>query len=1466
MKYVASSLGNAVMASSMPPDDGLIIFRELDRARKNFVLENELHIIYQVTPIHLADQWEKLSWSEYLNFWYNLPSDQQKVGELVGVEERFLVRMVANLSAANMKTQYYRQLAIHRRFYTALALQDLVNEVPLKTVAKRYGCNRGKLQSLQQSSATFAGMVTSFCNRLGWVNLELLLCHFQSRLNFGIQRELCDLIRLSLLNGHRARLIYNGGFETVADVANADPKQIETLLKNAGPFQSEKQRDNETEYEVKERRKARCIWLMGKEGYTEAEAAKLLVEEARQMLQKDLGINIEWRNNDDESSTNSATSDENQTDEERIQIRDSQVASSISVPENGKNMSTKDLNRTKSQLKISQTPSTSKTSLKNTFETPTTAHMALQHIAIITSSISKTVLQNIAETPSTSKTSEKNAVETPKTAQATLQNVSKTPSTSIMDSQDSPDIIAASDEEENKSTTKYSFRKRIQSNAECSLMGDSLMLTSQLERLLDGKVSPLANTTKPNCEKREILVGETMLISPTSFPPPITTVTSTPCLQPNVNKPNTPPLFGDLTDLSLEAYMGNYKSPLLDSEDLPPTTQNGGDDCFEQSQVILTENEPISNENNSKSLHLEESSTDSCDTIQSSQPIAKKTFTKLMRYSPKPKGKLDEMPLRRFYSDPQPPTSSKISDETLNILNAFTDSDYVPRKRAKQKCDEPKNKVDVPKVMARLNSQSWNNRSSGFGTKLRPNSSKFLTTPHSKRKLTFSKRLLSREENDPEMRISDSEESDVELENVKPQKSNLIADDAFAIIDVAANAHLFQTFIDEWKKQKKFSLCLSCAKLAPKNEMIGAKIKGGVQRVDKSGKGFEIEEKNVSVVGLSVVWEDRDAYFVSFLDNNQNEIESPSLSAPPLDPELSISTRLNEIKKVLDSRKDCTMIAYDLKEQIRLLNRVSDSFPSCRVEDPKVGVWLLDPTDNPKTIHNLVLEFCPEDISVLEHVGGTMNACSIGLTPETRGSPRIRSAVEAVISFRVMNKVEEKLRDENLMKSFKEIEMPSILLLCKMELDGLGFDTEEFRKQMRVIEKKLSVLDGKAHQIAGRRFSLKSTVEVAKVLFGELGLHPNGEKDQNRRTQARGSNWKRSKEYNTNKTTLEKMSRNHQLPKIILEHRKLSSALDNMILPLLRMSRRLPQVQMDRIFGISEHHTATGRVTMHEPNLQTVPRDIILVEAAEKGETSSIVNLRNAFIPFKGGILLAADYSQLELRILAHLSRDEDLISILNSGGDVFKNIAAQWKGKEVKNITDIERQQAKQICYGMIYGIGAKSLSEQLNVEEEDGVVFLHDFKSKYPGMTRYMTKVIDSCRENGYVTTVMGRRRYLPSITSDVPSSRSHAERQAVNTTIQGSAADLAKIAMIRIDGALKKEFGCDKPYRNVKNLPRGVSLVLQLHDELIYEVNDKILPLVAQIVMTEMESALKLSVQLPVKLKSGHSWGSFQEYSIF
>ncbi|KAK1887128.1 DNA polymerase theta [Dissostichus eleginoides] len=465
---------------------------------------------------------------------------------------------------------------------------------------------------------------------------------------------------------------------------------------------------------------------------------------------------------------------------------------------------------------------------------------------------------------------------------------------------------------------------------------------------------------------------------------------------------------------------------------------------------------------------------------------------------------------------------------------------------------------------------------------------------------------------------------------------------------------------------------------------------------------------------------------------------------------------------------------------------------------------------------------------------------------------------------------------------FRSIEMPSQVSLALLELNGVGFSVEECERQKHVMQAKLSALESQAYNLAGHSFSLTSIDDIAQVLFLELHLPPNGDVGGSKSkktlgyTRRGGGRVRLGKQFSTTKDVLEKLRPLHPLPGVILEWRRITNALTKVVFPLQREKQ----------------------VSFTEPNIQNVPKDFEISMPTVVGESppsqdgktgkkrrsavtseqgpAFCVSMRHAFVPFSGGMILAADYSQLELRVLAHLSKDQRLLQVLNGGADVFRCIAAEWKSIDPESVNDNLRQQAKQICYGIIYGMGAKSLGEQMGVEENDAACYIESFKARYKGINAFLRETVKNCIKNGYVQTLMGRRRYLPEITNVNTHVKGHAERQAVNTTVQGSAADIVKLATVNIQKRLRKTYPAAplshqhthsaSSNRRVRTSPlRGAYFVLQLHDELIYETTEEDLIQVAHIVKREMESAVKLYVKMKAKVKVGPSWGNLQDLDI-
>ncbi|KAM9436977.1 DNA polymerase theta [Salvelinus alpinus] len=710
-----------------------------------------------------------------------------------------------------------------------------------------------------------------------------------------------------------------------------------------------------------------------------------------------------------------------------------------------------------------------------------------------------------------------------------------------------------------------------------------------------------------------------------------------------------------------------------------------------------------------------------------------------------------------------------------------------------------------------------------------------------------------------------------------------------AIIDVASDRTLFYTFIEEWRRKERYSLVPVCGTIEHGGDGgIGGRQMRGLPRCSSG---------SVVLTGLAVCWGGKDCYYISLLQQQSTEM-SASLAPPPLAADLPVGERVEQMRaclsKSLADGAGGVVMTYDIIQVYKTLVLSYGISLEGPCEDLKVASWLLDPGSEERTLTNMVTCYCPSELPLLD--GHTHTH-----------SPRLRAAIDSVLIHSTMCHLTTLLEKDGLIDVFRSVEMRSQVCLALLELNGIGFSWEECDRQKHVMQAKLSALETQAYSLAGHNFSLTSPDDVAQVLFRELRLPPGCDLSGGRGKKTLGYSRRGTgcaglgKPFSTTKDILEKLSSLHPLPGVILEWRRITHALTTVVFPLQREKRHHPLLVMDRIHPISQTHTATGRVSFTEPNIQNVPKDFEIQMASvveesppsqdgrrtgrgrsrlirpppPEGGVAFSVSMRHAFVPFTGGMVLAADYSQLELRVLAHLSKDRRLLQVLNGGADVFRCIAAEWKNIQLETVDDTLRQQAKQICYGIIYGMGARSLGEQMGIEEDDAGAYIQSFKDRYTGIHRFLKETVRSCVKKGFVQTLLGRRRYLPNINTS-GYTRKQAERQAVNTTVQGSAADIVKLATVNIQQCLRDTYPAaplshqhthteSRGHGRAVKRHRGAFFILQLHDELIYETAEEDLIQVAQIVKREMESAVKLYVKLKAKVKVGPSWGNLQDLDI-
>lgn len=429
---------------------------------------------------------------------------------------------------------------------------------------------------------------------------------------------------------------------------------------------------------------------------------------------------------------------------------------------------------------------------------------------------------------------------------------------------------------------------------------------------------------------------------------------------------------------------------------------------------------------------------------------------------------------------------------------------------------------------------------------------------------------------------------------------------------------------------------------------------------------------------------------------------------------------------------------------------------------------------------------------------------------------------DADITLKLTRLLKEKLMQMNLLKLFNDLEMPLVEVLITMEKNGVKLDTDYLKQLSVQTGNRLQELEKEIYKIAGQEFNINSTQQLGKILYQDLEIHKEMGLKRIPRT-GKGS-------FSTAESALEKLS-GHPLVDLILEYRKLTKLKSTYIdaLPAL-ISTRTGRLHT----SFNQTITATGRLSSSDPNLQNIP---IRTDIGRE--------IRRAFIPEqKNWWIVSADYSQIELRILAELSGDEHLLQAFRENRDIHTATASRIFNISPEEVTADHRRKAKEINFGIIYGMNEYGLASRLNISPDEAKGIIQNYFAQFPKIHDYIIGVIVQASRKKYVETIMGRRRYLPEIDSRERNIRENAERQAINTTIQGSAADLIKLAMIHIHRAMR-----ENGFRS--------KMILQIHDELVFEVPDQELEPMKTLIRTKMENAMKLNVPLKVDIGAGKNW---------
>jgi DNA polymerase-1 len=505
-----------------------------------------------------------------------------------------------------------------------------------------------------------------------------------------------------------------------------------------------------------------------------------------------------------------------------------------------------------------------------------------------------------------------------------------------------------------------------------------------------------------------------------------------------------------------------------------------------------------------------------------------------------------------------------------------------------------------------------------------------------------------------------------------------------------------------------------------------------------------------------------------------------------------------------------TKYAYDLKTALVLL----PDLPVSAGMDLQLAAYLLNPARHSYTLDEVAWEYLQERVpSMAEAAGGRGKNQSLAPAPVDQAALSAGQRVAALLSL--AEKLLAGLDQAGASSLYRDVEMPLLFTLAGMEKKGVLVDAALLKQMSGELSQLLALSEEKIYRLAGETFNINSPKQLQMILFEKMQL-PKG---------------KKTKEgYSTDVDVLSDLARSHELPAEILAYRSLAKLKSTYVDAL----PALISPQTGRIHtSYNQTVAATGRLSSSNPNLQNIP--VRTVEGKR---------IRQAFIAPPGCVLISADYSQIELRVLAHLSEDEALLDAFAADADIHTRTASDVFGVFPEMVSPDMRRQAKVINFGILYGMSAFGLARELGVSQKTAQVYIDGYFARYKKVRAYLDGVLEGARRDGFVCTILNRRRWLPDLQSKIPSVRQFAERMAINAPIQGSAADLIKVAMVNIDRLLKE-----------KNL--DARLIMQVHDELVLEAPVQEQEDVKKLVREEMENVIRLKVPLKVEIASGVNW---------
>ena len=649
------------------------------------------------------------------------------------------------------------------------------------------------------------------------------------------------------------------------------------------------------------------------------------------------------------------------------------------------------------------------------------------------------------------------------------------------------------------------------------------------------------------------------------------------------------------------------------------------------------------------------------------------------------------------------------------------------------------------------------------------------------------------------------------------------------LVDAPLGVNVEDLEVKEWNKEavtNKFKE-LQFNRFIERFELKGL---GTVKEEKKIDDLFKIEENEIEEVLNFVKKTKRLIYYIEKEKQNTDEhiINQKITSISIYNEEKNIvyfipNFNAKEFAEVF-SDQNIEKVSYKVKPDFIILKELGIEYNNIKY-DAEIAGYNLNPTDK-NTIEEMAIKYLEIDINEyidneFKDVKDSQENKQITLFDNSMQDEQLqkknkyKNSLICYVIAKLEQKTIEDLKKVKTLELFNNIEMPLVPILANMQYNGMLVDKQELSNFGDILKQQINEITKSIYTLAGEEFNINSHQQLGKILFEKLKL-PVYKKTKNG--------------YTTDVEVLEKLKGKHPIIEKILEYRtltKLNSTYVEGLIPYI-------DEHTHRIHS-SFHQTitATGRISSTEPNLQNIPT------RAELGK-----QIRKAFKPAEGYVYIDADYSQIELRVLAHISKDENMIYAFKHGEDIHKQVASRILNIPIEEVTKEQRSSAKAVNFGIVYGISDYGLANQIGVSNKQAKEYINQYLEKYSGIKHFMDSVVESAKEKGYVETLFGRRRYIPEIKSNNYMVRQFGSRVAMNTPIQGTAADIMKIAMINVYNKLKEE--------NI-----DAKIVLQIHDELLLEVSNKDKEEAKQILKNCMEKAAKLEIPLEVELSEGNSW---------